>query len=78
MIATMLVGRDQAYLNQPWVIARTIAVDSTQVGVVDFGITAAETEALYQNGYQATRAFLSTWNWPEYVQRFRQGRDAPA
>ena len=77
VIATMLVGRDQAYLNQPWVSARTIAVDSTQVGVVDFGITPSETEALYRNGYQATRAFLSTWNWPEYVQSFRQGRDAP-
>lgn len=73
VIATMLVGRDQAYLNQPWVSARTVRVDSTNVGALDFGITPAETQALYQNGYQATNTFLSAWDWPAYVQRFRSG-----
>ena len=29
VITTVLVGRDQAYLNQPWVDARAIRVDST-------------------------------------------------
>jgi NTE family protein len=77
VITATLVGRDRAYLNQPWVSARTIRVDSTQVGVLDFGITPTETKALYQNGYQATKSFLSTWNWPAYVQRFRQGIDTP-
>jgi NTE family protein len=60
VIATMLFGRDQAYLNQPWVKARTIGVDSTKVGVLDFGITPAQTQALYQKGYQAAETFLST------------------
>ena len=73
LIATALVGRDQSYLNQPWVSARTIRVDSTQVGVLDFGITAEQTQALYLRGYEAAEAFLSTWDWPAYVQRFRQG-----
>ena len=73
VIATTLVGRDQAYLNQPWVSARAIRVDSTEVGVLDFGINDKETQALYQNGYQAAEAFLSAWDWPAYVQRFRQG-----
>ena len=73
VIATTLVGRDQAYINQPWVSARTIRVDSTDVGVLDFGITDEQTQALYENGYQAAEAFLSTWDWPAYVQRFRQG-----
>lgn len=73
VIATMLVGRDQAYLNQPWVSARTIRVDSTNVGVLDFGLTPTQAQALYQNGYQATSTFLSSWDWPAYVQRFRSG-----
>lgn len=73
VIATTLVGRDQAYLNQPWVSARAIRVDSTRVGVLDFGINDEETQALYRNGYEAAQAFLSTWDWPAYVQRFRQG-----
>ena len=33
VITTVLVGRDQAYLNQPWVNARAIRVDSTDVGI---------------------------------------------
>jgi NTE family protein len=71
VVATALVGRDQAYLNQPWVSARTIRVDSTEVGFLNFGINRAETESLYQKGYDAAKAFLSTWDWPAYVQRFR-------
>jgi NTE family protein len=77
VIATTLVGQDQAQLNQPWVSARTIRVDSTQVGVLDFGITDAQTQALYQHGYDAASTFLSTWDWPAYIQRFRQGIYGP-
>jgi NTE family protein len=71
VITTVLVGRDQAYLNQPWVSARAIRVDSTDVGVFDFDITREETEALYANGYAAAKKFLSTWDWPAYRKRFR-------
>lgn len=71
VLTTMLVGRDQAYLSQPWVDARAIRVDSTDVGVLDFDIKEHEIEALYQKGYVAAQHFLSTWNWPDYVERFR-------
>jgi NTE family protein len=77
VITATLVGRDRAYLNQPWVSARTIRIDSTRVGLLDFGITPAETQALYQSGYQATKNFLSTWDWPAYLKRFRQGKNTP-
>jgi NTE family protein len=72
LITTVLVGRDQAYLNQPWVSARAIRVDSTDVGFLDFDINKAETEALYEKGYAAAQNFLSTWDWPAYVNRFRR------
>ena len=71
VITTVLVGRDQAYLNQPWVSARTIRVDSTKVGVLDFGISRAEIDALYARGYEAAAAFLSTWDEQAYIKRFR-------
>ncbi|MCQ4120753.1 patatin-like phospholipase family protein [Rhodococcus tibetensis] len=71
VLTTMLVGRDQAYLNQPWVDARAIRVDSTAVGVLDFDIDKPEIEALYDKGYQAAQSFLTTWDWTEYVTRFR-------
>jgi NTE family protein len=71
VITTVLVGRDQAYLNQPWVSARTIRVDSTEVGVLDFAISAQQTQALYSKGYEAADTFLSTWDEAAYIKRFR-------
>jgi NTE family protein len=71
VITTALVGRDQTYLNQPWVSARAIRVDSTHVGFLDFDITDDEIEALYANGYAAAERFLTTWNWSAYLRMFR-------
>jgi NTE family protein len=71
LITTMFVGRDQTYLNQPWVSARAIRVDSTAVNFLDFGISRTDAEALYQKGYAAAEAFLSTWDWAGYLKRFR-------
>ena len=71
LITTVLVGRDQAYLNQPWVSARAIRVDSTDVGFLDFDISERGIEALYAKGYLAADDFLSTWNWSEYLGRVR-------
>jgi NTE family protein len=71
VITTLLVGRDQTYLNQPWVNARAIRVDSTSVGFLDFDISDREVDALYDNGYAAAQRFLATWNWPAYLRRFR-------
>jgi NTE family protein len=71
LITTVIVGRDQAYLNQPWVSARAIRVDSTNVGFLDFDISNKEMEALYAKGHAAAEKFLSTWDWQAYLQRFR-------
>jgi NTE family protein len=71
VITTVLVGRDQAYLSQPWVSARTIRVDSTNVGFLDFDISDNEIEALYVKGYAAAEKFLAGWDWDAYLERFR-------
>jgi NTE family protein len=71
VITTVLVGRDQAYLSQPWVSARTIRVDSTDVGFLDFDISDNEIEALYVKGYGAAEKFLAGWDWDAYLERFR-------
>lgn len=71
LLTTMLVGHDQAHLSLPWVKVRAVQVDSTDVGVLDFDITRNQAEVLYDRGYAATTEFLSTWNWPKYLERFR-------
>jgi NTE family protein len=71
VITTVLVGRDQAYLNQPWVDVRAIRVDSTDVGFLDFDISENEVEAQYLKGYAAAERFLAGWDWATYLRRFR-------
>jgi NTE family protein len=53
VITTMLFGRDQAYLDQPWVSARTIQIESPGLSVLDFGISKRDIEAFYAKGYAA-------------------------
>ena len=72
LITTMFVGHDQTYLSQPWVSARTIRVDSTAVNFLDFGIARKDAVALYGKGYTAGQQFLSTWDFAEYLRRFRR------
>lgn len=71
VVTTILVGRDQAYLNQPWVSARTIRVDTTDVGVLDFDLSDTDKAALYDDGYAAAAQFLSTWDFTSYTTRYR-------
>lgn len=71
VITTVLVGRDQTYLNQPWVSARTIRVDAGDVGVLDFDITEPEVDALYLKGHDAATKFLAGWDEAAYRGLFR-------
>ncbi len=72
LISTLLIGHDQAFLNQPWVSARAIRVDPADVGVLDFGVGRDPLERLYDSGYRAAQDFLAGWDWPAYLQRFRR------
>ena len=71
LLTTMLAGHDQAHLSQPWVSARANVVESTNVGVLDFDAPRGRLEELYDNGYAAAQAFLSTWDWAAFLDRFR-------
>ncbi len=73
LLTTMLAGHDQTHLNQPWVAARAIAVESTNVGVLDFDVSSTRLDELYDQGYAAAQEFLSTWDWPTYLKHFRGG-----
>lgn len=71
VVTTILVGRDQTYLNQPWVSARTIRIDTSDVGVLDFDLSRRDQRTLYETGERAGLDFLSTWDWADYTSRFR-------
>jgi NTE family protein len=66
-----IAGRDQAYLNQPSVRARSFTVDSHAAGFLDFELKPEQVEKLYDDGYQAGRRFLAGWDWQEYLRKYR-------
>lgn len=45
-------------------------MDSSGIGYLNFNISHADREKLYDNGYAAAQKFLTTWNWSAYLQRF--------
>ncbi|MCV7193007.1 patatin-like phospholipase family protein [Mycolicibacterium brumae] len=71
VVTTMLVGHDQTKLAMPWVAARTIRVDTSDVGVLEFDLTEQQKAALYHSGYAAGREFLSGWDFDDYRRRYR-------
>lgn len=71
LIATLIAGHDQTYLDHPWVRARTVFVDTRAVNALDFNITGEQQQLLYDNAFGATERFLETWDWQAYLRRFR-------
>ncbi len=59
LVATMLVGRDQTHLERPGVRARTISIDTSGTGIVEFRIRDEERSALLGRGRQAALDFLA-------------------
>lgn len=66
VVATAIVGNDQTYLERPCVRRRTIWVDTSAVGVVEFDASEEQREAVIANGAAAAEAFLSTWDWDAF------------
>jgi NTE family protein len=57
--ATTLVGRDQTHLDLPGVRSRTINVDTSGVGIVDFGLHDNDQQMLLDRGAKAVDDFLA-------------------
>lgn len=72
LISTAIVGHDQTRLSLPWVKARTIQVDTGEIGITDFDLDDRREQVLYANGRRAARAFLDDWDWDDYLRRFRR------
>lgn len=57
-IETLVSNQDNAYIDDPCTVRRTIFVPAHDVSPIDFDITAEQREALYQRGFQAGQ---SSW-----------------
>jgi NTE family protein len=80
MVATMTNFHDQMHLDDPGVLARTIFVDCGTVKATDFDLDPETRDMLYRNGRDAASKFLETWDFDDYVARYRSvdASEAPA
>ncbi|BBZ52321.1 patatin-like phospholipase family protein [Mycobacterium heidelbergense] len=66
-IETLVSNQDNAYIDDPCTVRRTIFVPADEVSPIDFDITAEQREALYRRGSQAGQQFLRTWNYADFL-----------
>lgn len=66
-LETLLSNQDIAYLDDPCTVRRTIFVPADDVSPIDFDITAAQRDTLYQRGLQAGERFLHAWSFADYL-----------
>lgn len=71
VVATAIAGNDQTYLERPCVRRRTIAVDTSAVGIVEFDASAQQRATVIANGVAAAAAFLATWDWEAFQRECR-------
>jgi NTE family protein len=66
-IETLVSNQDNAYIDDPCTVRRTIFVPADEVSPIDFDITVEQRDGLYQRGLFAGREFLKTWNYADYL-----------
>ena len=66
VMTTAVLGHDQTYLEQPCVRRRAIPVDTSEVGIVEFGASEEKRARLVAKGEAAARDFLAGWDWDAY------------
>lgn len=75
ILMTGVVGRDQAYLAQPWVRDWSIQVDGLGVSPFDFSIGRPMAERLYESGQRAATEFLAHHARPLAHDQLTRGHD---
>lgn len=73
MFSTMMEAHDKRYIKDEHFV-RTIPIPTLGVKTTEFDISRERSEALYQSGRQAAEKFLSTWNFADYVEKYRKGK----
>jgi NTE family protein len=66
VVATAIVGHDQTYLERPCVRRRTIFVDTSPLGIVEFDASDEQRSAAIANGTAAAQRFLEEWDWAAF------------
>jgi NTE family protein len=66
-------AHDARYIKEENFV-RTLAIPTLGVQTTEFDISRERSEELYQSGRKAGEKFFSTWNFEEYVEKYRKGQ----
>lgn len=69
----MMEAHDARHIREEYFV-RTIPIPTLGVKTTEFDISRERSEALYQSGRAAAEKFLATWNFAEYVNKYRKNR----
>lgn len=70
LFSTMMGAHDERYIEKQYRY-RTIKIDSSAVGTVEFDITREQCLELYESGRKAAEEFFSKWSYAEYLMKFQ-------
>jgi NTE family protein len=70
LFSTMMEAHDARYIKDEQFV-RTIPIPTLGVGTTEFDISKEKSEALYQSGREAAKAFFDTWDFAKYVAKYR-------
>jgi len=73
LFSTMMEAHDARYIKDENFV-RTIAIPTLGIKTTEFNITRERSEALYQSGRQAAGKFFESWDFRQYVARYRKGQ----
>ncbi len=70
LFSTMMEAHDARYIKDENFV-RTIPIPTLGVKTTEFNLPKERSEALYQSGRDAAQKFFASWDFPQYVARYR-------
>jgi NTE family protein len=71
LLSTMINAHDRLDMDDPAVTARTVFVETNGLNATDFDLDADTRDELYRSGRAAAKEFLATWDFADYLRRYR-------
>ena len=71
LVETAIEANQAEHVLDPCNIARSVYVDTRDIGAIDFSISEDEQRLLIERGHAAAAQFLTTWDYPAWLKRCR-------
>lgn len=71
IVDTAISKNETVYLTDKNSV-RTIDIPTFSIKTTDFNISKADTSLLFKSGYNSAKKFLSSWNFENYIEKYRK------